>query len=290
DDYYCPKRRASDLVIRVAAGDAVEFFHGKNNINSRSGNDNTVGTADDQTANSLPINNGGPVITGEGIDMKDTKLTNVAPGTLSADSKDGVNGSQLFAVGDSTATALGGDSTFDPATGKVTAALKVGDQTFNNVNDALGDVATTANKGWNLQANGDTASKVAPGDTVQFADGKNIKITRAGNDITVGTADDLIADSLTINNGGPVINGEGINMNDKKLTNVAPGTLSADSKDGVNGSQLFTVGDSTAKALGGDSTFDPATGVVTPSLNVGDKKFTNVNEALGDVATTANKG
>ncbi|WP_153045692.1 YadA-like family protein [Advenella sp. S44] len=279
-----------DTASKVAAGDTVQFLDGKNIMITRAGNDITVGTADDLIADSLTISNGGPVINGEGINMNDKKLTNVARGTLSADSKDGVNGSQLFAVGDSTATALGGDSTFDPATGKVTAALKVGDQTFNNVNDALGDVATTANKGWNLQANGDTASKVAPGDTVQFADGKNIKITRAGNDITVGTADDLIADSLTINNGGPVINGEGINMNDKKLTNVAPGTLSADSKDGVNGSQLFTVGDSTAKALGGDSTFDPATGVVTPSLNVGDKKFTNVNEALGDVATTANKG
>ncbi|MGO3126146.1 MAG: YadA family autotransporter adhesin, partial [Advenella sp.] len=162
-----------------------------------------------------------------------------------------------------------------------------GDKNFSNVNDALGDLNTTlaattteASKGWNLQANGDTATKVAPGDTVQFIDGTNIDIIRNGNEITIATVADLTADSLTFNNGGPVLSSTGIDLSDKKLTNVAAGTLSADSKDGVNASQLFAAGSSTAAAFGGDSTFDPETGEVKAGLKIGDKLFTSVNSAL----------
>jgi len=204
-------------------------------------------------------------------------------------------------VGNSTAAAFGGNSTFNPDTGVVVPSLNVGDKTFTNVNDALGDLNTTlasttaeVNKGWNLQANGDAATKVAPGDTVQFIDGTNINVTRNGNDLTIATWADLKADSLTINNGGPVFNVDGINMNDRKLTNVAAGTLSADSKDGVNAGQLFAVGDSTATALGGDSTFDPVTGKVMAGLKVGDKTFNNVNSALtainDNVTSVATRG
>src|SRR5690606_27112778 len=100
---------------------------------------------------------------------------------------------------------------------------------------------------------------VAPGDTVQFIDATNIDITRNGNELTFATSPDLTADSLTVNNGGPVLSSVGIDLKDKKLSNVATGTLSADSKDGVNASQLFAVGNSTAAAFGGDSAFDPAT-------------------------------
>ena len=63
--------------------------------------------------------------------------------------------------------------------------------------DQLKAVSDVANTGWNLQANADTASKVAPGDTVQFINGDNIEITRNGNDITVATAKALTVDSIT---------------------------------------------------------------------------------------------
>ncbi len=283
----------SDNKLQFATGDNITLTNDNGAIK--------VGTTPDLTADRLAINNGGPVISGAGIDMTDKKLTNVAPGALSADSKDGVNGSQLFAVGNSTAAALGGGSTFNPDTGVVTPSINVGDKTFTSVNDALGDLntmltATTAevSKGWNLQANGDAASKVAAGDTVQLLDGQNIKVTRNGNDLTIATAANLTADSLTIGNDGPMISGAGIDMKGKKLTNVAPGALSADSKDGVNGSQLFALGDSAAAALGGDSAFDPVTGQVTAGLKVGDKTFKSVNGALtainDNVNYVANRG
>ncbi|WP_432796136.1 YadA-like family protein [Actinobacillus pleuropneumoniae] len=104
--------------------------------------------------------------------------------------------------------------------------------------EQLKSVSDVAQKGWNIQANKDTATKVAPGDTVKFIDGENIKITRTGNDITVATAKDVKFDSVKV--GDKVsINNDGINAGDTKVTNVTNGTLAADSKDAVNGSQLY---------------------------------------------------
>ena len=38
--------------------------------------------------------------------------------------------------------------------------------------DQLTDVSDVANKGWNVQTNGDTVTNVASGDTVQFENGQ----------------------------------------------------------------------------------------------------------------------
>src|SRR5690606_10208767 len=106
--------------------------------------------------------------------MSDKKLTNVAPGTLSADSKDGVNASQLFAVGDSTANALGGDSKFDPETGKVIAGLKVGGKLFNNVNSALDAINTNVGvvaRGWEIADSQGVIGSVSAGSQVRFVAG-----------------------------------------------------------------------------------------------------------------------
>ncbi|EGP18169.1 hypothetical protein, partial [Halomonas sp. TD01] len=92
-------------------------------------------------------------------------------------------------IGDSL-TLLAG-TTVDMGGNQITnvAAGTEGDHAVNL--DQLTDVSDVANKGWNVQTNGDVATNVAPGDTVQMLDGKNIAITRDGKDITVATADDV---------------------------------------------------------------------------------------------------
>ncbi|WP_440201968.1 YadA-like family protein [Actinobacillus pleuropneumoniae] len=104
--------------------------------------------------------------------------------------------------------------------------------------EQLKSVSDVAQKGWNIQANKDTATKVAPGDTVKFIDGENIKVTRAGNEITIATAKDVKFDSVKVGD-KVTINNDSINAGDTKVTNVTNGTLAADSKDAVNGSQLY---------------------------------------------------
>ncbi|NDL72280.1 hypothetical protein GPL32_17410, partial [Halomonas alkaliphila] len=100
--------------------------------------------------------------------------------------------------------------------------------------DQLKQVSDIANTGWNVQTNGDTATNVAPGDTVQFIDGKNIDITRDGTDITVATADSVTFDDVTIT-GGPTLTGGGIDMNNTTISNLADGV---NANDAVNLSQL----------------------------------------------------
>ncbi|MCD6006786.1 hypothetical protein K7H08_18315, partial [Halomonas sp. IOP_6] len=100
--------------------------------------------------------------------------------------------------------------------------------------DQLKAVSDVANTGWNIQANGDTATNVAPDDTVQMLNGKNIAITRNGTDITVATADSVAFDDVTIT-GGPVLSGGGIDMNNTTISNLADGV---NAQDAVNVSQL----------------------------------------------------
>ncbi len=71
----------------------------------------------------------------------------------------------------------------------------------------LGEVTQVASKGWQVQANGDEASQVAPGDTVQFIDGDNIKIKRDGENLTFSTADDVAFNKVEIANGLNIIGG-----------------------------------------------------------------------------------
>ena len=93
---------------------------------------------------------------------------------------------------------------------------------------------------WNVSTNGGTAEKVEGGDTVNFVNGDNIEVTNTGKDITIATKRDATFDSVTINN-GPKLSSTGVDAGNKKITNVADGTVGAGSKDAVNGGQLHDV-------------------------------------------------
>ncbi|MFA5491012.1 MAG: YadA-like family protein, partial [Candidimonas sp.] len=190
-----------------------------------------------------------------------TKITNVARGEISENSTDAINGSQIHEMGTSIAEGMGGDSTF--VDGKLVTNLNVAGNTYNNVNDALNGVHTdlntkidevseVANAGWNIQTNGDAASKVAPGKTVEFVNGENIEITRetsaeGNNQVKVSMSKDIKVESVTANTvsakevaieNGPVINQAGIDMSNKQIKNLADGV---DAQDAVNVRQLNEV-------------------------------------------------
>ncbi len=102
------------------------------------------------------------------------------------------------------------------------------------------------NAGFNIQNNDTDTSRINTNGKVNFVNGKNTKVvvedgTNAAN-ITVNLKDDITVNNVTANNltVGPVtINKDGINAGDKKITNVSNGTISADSTDAINGSQLY---------------------------------------------------
>ncbi|QWC91638.1 ESPR-type extended signal peptide-containing protein [Cupriavidus metallidurans] len=119
-------------------------------------------------------------------------------------------------------------------------------------------VDSKASAGWNLQANGGTASNVAPGGTVNVVNGNNINVTQNGNQLTIATADDVSFNSVTTGNtkldtngltitGGPSFTATNIDAAGQQIHGVAAGTASTDA---VNVSQLTQQGgDLTAKGL-----------------------------------------
>ncbi|WP_010588661.1 YadA-like family protein [Acinetobacter ursingii] len=221
------------------------------------------------------------------IDKTTNKITGVEAGTVAANSKDVVNGSQLHDLGSGVQNIIGGNTTYDPNTGTYTNN-NIGDTGQNNINDAIksiNDTAQNANKGWTVSTNGQNASQVKPTDTVDFAnkDG-NIKVNNTGNNITVDLAKDIQVDSVTagdttVNNNGLTINGgpsvtkNGIDAAGNKVTGVAEGSIAQGSKDAVNGSQIHDII--------GDGAFQGGDG--NTITNIGGTGATNINDAIGSI-------
>ncbi|HHX3696153.1 TPA: ESPR-type extended signal peptide-containing protein, partial [Burkholderia cenocepacia] len=76
-----------------------------------------------------------------------TVVTNVKAGKVAPASKDAVNGSQLYDVSASVASALGGESAVNADGTLSKPTYKVGDKTYNNVGDALQAAATSGGAG-----------------------------------------------------------------------------------------------------------------------------------------------
>ena len=99
-----------------------------------------------------------------------------------------------------------------------------------------------------LQLQGDEGTaQINNGDTQTITgDGINIHTVVKQNgsdaaDVQVKLDPHLKVDSVTIQDGGPVLNGEGLAMEDRKITGLAEGEISQISKEAVNGSQLYQV-------------------------------------------------
>ena len=92
-------------------------------------------------------------------------------------------------------------------------------------------------------------TKVKMDETVNVDAGNNIEITRNGRDIAIATSMTPKFDSVQFGKEGPKITNKAGNINvsgpdgktPTKITGVAPGEISATSKDAINGSQLHAV-------------------------------------------------
>nr|WP_246706933.1 YadA-like family protein [Phyllobacterium sp. P30BS-XVII] len=151
---------------------------------------------------------------GSGAPSGGVTVTNLAVGKVSKDSKDAVNGGQLYAASAEFASSLGGGATVDPATGQVTKPLYLADKTgagkkgYSTVGDALTAVHEMAGKGFDVavKAVSGTASggkvTVKPGDTVTYAAGDNIALTQTGNTIALATSLTPVFGTVTVGKNG----------------------------------------------------------------------------------------
>ena len=265
---------------------------GSNEIDFSLANTVTVGK---NAADGNPVTIDGTNGTVSGLTNKTLGGTNFAAKGQAATEE------QINAAQTNLANVLGTGSTNQNGTVTVT---DIGETGKTTVSDAIKSVKETAEKGWNLQANGDTAEKVAAGETVTFKDGKNIKVTRDGKNITVATSNEVAFDKVTVGGseltgaglntpkvtaGDSELNGSGLTISNgtagssvsltknglnnggNKITKVAEGTLAADSTDAVNGAQLYKV----------DQKANTNAENIAKGINVGGTEGSN-KYALGD--------
>ncbi|WP_171250705.1 YadA-like family protein, partial [Acinetobacter lactucae] len=198
-------------VDQATASAKTEVEQGKNiQVSSSKGVDGqtiyTVATADDVDFNKVTVGNttistdgivvaNGPSLTKDGISAGDKKVTDVADGLISADSKDAINGSQLFGLGNNLTQLFGGNALY---TNNQITWSNIGGTGQNTIDDAIkhvNDQAANANQGWNVSTDSgsNATSTVKPGQTVNInGDSDNgVLVTNSGNDIKVGLADQI---------------------------------------------------------------------------------------------------
>lgn len=171
------------------------------------------------------------------------KITGVAAGTLSTTSRDAVNGSQLVALGNSVASALGAGSSYNPTTNTLTTQIAVGGTVYTSVEAAIQAAGAAASGGWQVTtgavgsgvATHSSVANVAPGSTMQMTAGNNIIMNQNGTEVQVAVNPNLTGiESISVVN-GPTINNNGINMNGGRITNVGDAVAATDA---VNLGQL----------------------------------------------------
>ena len=201
------------------------------------------------------------------------RIQHVAPGYYDANSTDAVNGSQLYAVGQSAGNAYfkaveaakaakAADDKAVAADAKAVAAdTKAGKAatdaanaltTANGIDGKVSKALQAVDKGWTLQTEPGTETTInAANNVVRFKAGDNIKISQTGGNITVALTNDInvtkvtagtvVAGNLTAKNatlGGAghtvkVENGTNVDMGGNQIHNVG---------DGVKDSDAATVG------------------------------------------------
>ena len=116
----------------------------------------------------------------------------------------------------------------------------------NAINKSGFTLTTSANGGEKISG---TPEMINPGKKVEMVAGKNMTVKQESNGkVTYATASNVNFDSVQFGDNGPKITNNGGNINvgtatgaPTRITNVAPGRISPDSTDAVNGSQLYAV-------------------------------------------------
>ena len=190
---------------------------------------------------------------GKVIVAEDGKITGVAAGALTADSTDAVNGSQLKQTNDNVASntaAIGKlDNRVTDLDNRVTnntnaiaqnkdAIDKLDNRVTNNTNaiaqnkDAIDKLDNRVTSVANLAKQHTT---VEAGNNITVTESTN---TDGGKKYTVGMVKDITVDSVKVGD-DIYVSDAGLNANGKTITNVKDGKIEKDSKDAVNGGQLY---------------------------------------------------
>ena len=319
----------------ITPGETVKLQAGDNLNVDQSGGTFTYSlkkdiSLDSVTTGDTKVANGGIIIgtgsnqvslTNNGLNNGGNKITNVAAGTNKNDavnvgqlnaaktelengtnttvsSRTGSNGQTIYKVNTdftSIADAIGGNTKFDPTTGKIdTSAANIGGTGQTNISDAVKAAITTvssndasvtvnkvqksdghynydlsvdtnkiaANTNLTYKANSGTGLTTTLANGLDFKDGDNTKATVGPNGEVKYSLNPTVAgiNSITTNGGNTVINDNGVTTPSLTLTNSTPLTSSTGGKVTVpagTGNQAVT-GQTVANAINklGDNTIN----------------------------------
>ena len=160
------------------------------------------------------------------------KISGVAAGAITADSTDAVNGSQLKQTNDNVASNT-------EAIGELNTRVDGLDDRVTSNTEAIGELNTRVD---DLDDRVTNVESLAKQHTTVEA-GNNITVTETTNTdgskkYTVGMAKDITVDSVKVGD-KTYVSEAGLNANGNKVTQVADGNIDKDSKDAVNGRQLY---------------------------------------------------
>ncbi|HBL0191804.1 TPA: YadA-like family protein [Escherichia coli] len=241
------------------------------------------------------------------------RIVNMAAGTISTDSKEAINGSQLYAISRSVADRLGGGANVATNGTIMDMSFQLKKKNFNNVGEALQyldnetlhwDSAKGAFSASYIvkNADGTIASTVAENKIINVKDGD---ISATSKDAVNGSQLKITNDNVATNTTNIATNTTNItNLTDSvgdlkddallwkgtafsaahgtdatsKITNVTAGDLTAGSTDAVNGSQLKTTNDNVTTNT---------TNIATNTTNI--TNLTDAVNGLGDDSLLWNK-
>lgn len=229
-------------------GLTVELAKNLTNLTSASFGSGTATTTVNGNGVTAPAYNVGTktYINGDGINANEQKITNVQAGDIKENSTEAVNGSQLF-VTNQNVKKNAGDIT------ALTTRLNGAGMTF------AGDSgSTTVTLNGTLNVNSADSNLTVTGDTGGLTLGlaKNLMgltgLNVVGSDFTLSvTGDGLAISPVETGDGKQPLRfsaTEGVDLGNRKITDLAAGTIGAGSTEAVNGSQLYTVQEAASQA------------------------------------------
>lgn len=237
-------------------------------------------------------------------------ITDVADGTISASSKDAVNGSQLKATNDDVEANTANIATNTSNIATNTASIATNTTNITNLTDSVGDLQADAllwnetKKAFSAAHGQDTTSKITnvkdadlTADSTDAVNGSQLKTTNdavATNTTNIATnttnisnltetVTNLGEDALKWDKDNGVFTAAHGNNTASKITNILDGTVTATSSDAINGSQLYDLSSNIATYFGGNASVN-TDGVFTgPTYKIGETNYYNVGDALAAI-------
>lgn len=172
---------------------------------------------------------------------------NTAAGT---NTKTAVTTHSSLATADTAGTAGAGNTGTSGANSGKTTILPITPDSNTSVDNGEVVVIRNVTDPTSFKADDGNSASISPKGTLSIlGDSTNTETSISGDSLKVSLKKDITVDSVkagntTINNdgvtikGGPSMTSGGINAGGRKVTNVAPGEISASSTDAVNGSQI----------------------------------------------------